>query len=559
MIFYIWGIGILFFCISIMFFSWNVFQKEILFEICMRNFSSLDFSMIFLLDYFSLTFLNFVLIISFVVIIYSYYYIHEDRSEYRFIIIVSLFVASIAMLILSPTFLGIIIGWDGLGVTSFLLVIYYINSSSLRSGLITIYTNRLGDVAILIAFYYILKNNLMGFESFFIHGRIFLRVIIMFGGITKSAQIPFSAWLPAAIAAPTPVSSLVHSSTLVTAGVYLFIRFFYIYSFMVLRTIFRVIRLLTSLFAGFIACYETDLKKLVAISTLSQLGLIIFIISLGDVFLCYFHMVSHALFKALLFLSCGLIIIVKRGGQDMRFMGSIKFRIKIILIFLILANIRLVGTPFLSGFFSKDLIIEITIFREENFLIFFTLIFSCVLSIVYSLKIIKISGLKYNMRGKIIGVKVSLLCIYLIIVLGLWSIILGKSIRSTIFDGEIVIAIFFDKIWGIIILILGVLLFIIFLFSKKNFLIFCLEIGYLDVFLGDFFWKNIRPIKFIQKNDSLWVDYIIVKNQINGVSVLRQIFIYYTAIIKLRIIFGLFIIIVWFLLYSLKKVWFWRN
>lgn len=383
----------------------------------MKNFSGLDISLVLLFDYFSIVFLNFVLTISFVVIIYRYYYMGGDTTEYRFIIIVRLFVLSIGLLILSPTFLGIITGWDGLGVTSFLLVIYYINRRSLRSGLITIYTNRLGDVAILIAFYCILKHGLIGGDSFIIKRVILLIILILIGGITKRAQIPFSSWLPAAIAAPTPVSSLVHSSTLVTAGVYLFIRFYYIYIYILIGKIFRIIRLITSLFAGLIACYETDLKKLVAISTLSQLGLIIFIISLGDLFLCHFHIVSHALFKALLFLRCGLIIIIRSGGQDIRFIGGIIFNIKIIFIFLLLANIRLVGVPFISGFFSKDLIIEITIFKGEYILIFLILLFSCVFSIIYSLKIINIGGIVVGKNVNIQNKIFSFLCVGLIFLL----------------------------------------------------------------------------------------------------------------------------------------------
>ena len=200
-----------------------------------------------------------------------------------------------------------------------------------------------------------------------------------------------------AMAAPTPVSSLVHSSTLVTAGVYLFFRFFYIFSTIYLRKIFCLISLMTSFLAGLIACVEVDLKKLVAISTLSQLGLIMFIISMGDLFICYFHMVTHALFKALLFLTCGLIILMRRGRQDIRFIGGLSFSLKIVFIIILVSNLRLVGIPFFSGFFSKDMILEASVLRSAYIFLIFLLFFSCVLSLIYSLKIIKVRILIENL------------------------------------------------------------------------------------------------------------------------------------------------------------------
>lgn len=199
------------------------------------------------------------------------------------------------------------------------------------------------------------------------------------------------------MAAPTPVSSLVHSSTLVTAGVYLFFRFFYIFSTIYLRRIFCLIRLITSFLAGLIACVEVDLKKLVAMSTLSQLGLIMFIVSMGDLFICYFHIVSHALFKALLFLTCGLIILMRRGRQDIRFIGGLRFGLKMVFMIMLVSNLSLVGVPFLSGFFSKDLILEVSLLKGTYVFVMFLLFFSCVLSLVYRLRMIKVRILIENL------------------------------------------------------------------------------------------------------------------------------------------------------------------
>jgi len=150
------------------------------------------------------------------------------------------------------------------------------------------------------------------------------------------------------------------------------------------------VRLVTSFIAGIIAFIEVDLKKLVAMSTLRQLGLIIFILSLGDVFLCYFHMITHALFKSLLFLSCGVVILMVGGLQDIRFMGGRSFFLGLCVVFIAISNMSLVGVPFLSGFFSKDLIMERSIEGEWGFFSLIILFISCVFSIFYSLRIIRI-------------------------------------------------------------------------------------------------------------------------------------------------------------------------
>jgi len=183
---------------------------------------------------------------------------------------------------------------------------------------------------------------------------------LIFAAITKRAQIPFSRWLPAAIAAPTPVRALVHSSTLVTAGVYLLIRlhpFLSGFSFY-LNTV-LVISCLTLVIAGISALREFDIKKVVALSTLSQLGVIIFSIGLDFPILAFFHLITHALFKALLFICVGVLINRHIHCQDLRMMGNLVNQVPATISCLNIANFALCGLPFLSGFYSKDLIIEV--------------------------------------------------------------------------------------------------------------------------------------------------------------------------------------------------------
>jgi len=181
--------------------------------------------------------------------------------------------------------------------------------------------------------------------------------------------------LPAAIAAPTPVSSLVHSSTLVTAGVYLVIRFYYVLTSYLSYRFFVLGFILTSLLAGLIACVEPDFKRVVAMSTLRQLGLIIYVLCLGELRFCFYHIVCHALFKSLLFLSCGLIILIRFGSQDSRFMGSYSLRNSLLSIIFIVSRMRLFGFPFLSGFFSKDRILEGVLLSGEYFYLYFLFFF----------------------------------------------------------------------------------------------------------------------------------------------------------------------------------------
>jgi len=348
----------------------------------------MDFSFFLVLDVLSVGFVLFIFFISSVVFLYSSYYMGRGPFEVRFRVILLLFVFSMSILVLSPGMLGVLLGWDGLGVTSFLLVIYYMNVRSLRSGLITVYTNRLGDMFLLLGLYFMVKNLFSSLEVFLSGKYFFLFFLILLGGMTKSAQLPFSSWLPAAIAAPTPVSSLVHSSTLVTAGVYIFIRYYFIMRCLMLGKIFCWVRVLTRFMAGLMAYFERDLKKLVAISTLRQLGIIMFICSLGEFSLCFFHIVSHALFKSLLFLSCGGLIMLIGGDQDIRFMGGFSFMLKFSFLLVVISSLNLVGFPFISGFFSRDTILELSSLFEYNLFVWFLFIFSCIFSLVYRVKLL---------------------------------------------------------------------------------------------------------------------------------------------------------------------------
>ena len=248
------------------------------------------------------------------------------------------------LLVFINTLYGALVGWDGLGITSFLLVIYFKNRKALGRGMITALTNRLGDVFLLV---------LLGLAFLPLPSTYLLLVLLLLTAMTKRAQYPFSRWLPAAMAAPTPVRALVHSSTLVTAGVYLLLRFNHNGSEWLLT-----IGSITILLAGMRACAEIDIKKIVALSTLSQLGVMVVGLSLALKRLCFFHLMTHARFKALLFLCVGVGIHTVFGSQDFRAYSNVATTLPGPSALLRVANLALLGFPFLAGFYSKDAILE---------------------------------------------------------------------------------------------------------------------------------------------------------------------------------------------------------
>nr|UNP54457.1 NADH dehydrogenase subunit 5 [Amraica recursaria] len=356
------------------------------------SFNSLSIVMSILLDWMSLLFMMFVCLISSVVIYYSKSYMSSELNLMRFIILVLLFVFSMILLIISPNMISILLGWDGLGLVSYCLVIYYQNLKSYNAGMLTVLSNRVGDVLILMVISWMVNFgswNYIFYLEFMKNDYCMMYIggMIVLAAMTKSAQIPFSSWLPAAMAAPTPVSALVHSSTLVTAGVYLLIRF----NLLLVDTLFfkflLLISSLTMFMAGISANYEFDLKKIIALSTLSQLGLMMSILSMGMPLLAFYHLLTHAMFKALLFMCAGVIIHLMNDMQDIRFMGGISSYVPMTCLCMNISNMALCGIPFLAGFYSKDLILEMVSFSNFNFLIFFLYYISTGLTMFYSIRL----------------------------------------------------------------------------------------------------------------------------------------------------------------------------
>uniref|UniRef100_A0AAU7VAR1 NADH-ubiquinone oxidoreductase chain 5 n=1 Tax=Stenopsocus obscurus TaxID=3074946 RepID=A0AAU7VAR1_9NEOP len=351
-------------------------------------------SMNILIDWMSSLFMSFVLLISFVIVIYSISYMSGDNNSSFFILLVFSFVLSMMLLIISPNLISILLGWDGLGLISYCLVIYYQNVKSYNAGMVTAMTNRIGDVLILMSIAWMAN---FGSWNYYIYMMYEKNLYLIIGGLiiaaamTKSAQIPFSSWLPAAMAAPTPVSALVHSSTLVTAGVYLLIRFNEVFTNYYLCQILLLISVLTMFMSGLGAIFEHDLKKIIALSTLSQLGLMISSLCLGFTEFAFFHLLTHALFKSLLFMCAGYIIHGMNDCQDIRYMGNIVSQSPLLSIYFTVSNLSLCGMPFLAGFYSKDIILEMIFMSNTNMLIIFLYFIATFFTVVYTFRLIYFS------------------------------------------------------------------------------------------------------------------------------------------------------------------------
>nr|YP_010431997.1 NADH dehydrogenase subunit 5 [Abrus yunshanensis]USS62532.1 NADH dehydrogenase subunit 5 [Abrus yunshanensis] len=387
-LYFVWFFVLLMFSMVMIFYSMNFMMENssVMLEWNFVNLNSVSVTYMIYMDWISMIFSFVVLLISSMVVLYSSVYMgYYSYSSIRFLFLVLLFVMSMLLMILSPNMISIMLGWDGLGLVSYCLVIYYSSVKSFLAGMVTCLINRLGDIGLLISISWIFSYGSWNFIFYMDFFNEMIFYIIILSSFTKSAQIPFSVWLPAAMAAPTPVSSLVHSSTLVTAGVYLLIRF---YKYLMFVNIFLLyVSLMTLLMSSLCASYEFDLKKIIALSTLSQLGLMMSCLFMGLVDLAFFHLLSHAMFKSLLFLCSGIMIHLMGGCQDIRMMGSICLTMPYTCCCFNISNMALCGFPFLSGFYSKDLIVESMSFQGINVLIFLLMFFSLGLTSFYSVRL----------------------------------------------------------------------------------------------------------------------------------------------------------------------------
>jgi len=337
-------------------FSWISFDKL-----------SIPFS--FLVDRLSVLMLLIVTGVGFLIHVYSIGYMKEDAGFNRFFSYMNLFVFFMLLLVLGSNYLILFIGWEGVGLSSYLLIGFWFKNQEYNNAAKKAFImNRIGDLGFLLALFLLIKTfGTLNFEEIFAQittvpvrtSTITLITLLLFAGaIGKSAQIPLFTWLPDAMAGPTPVSALIHAATMVTAGIYMIARsnLLFVMAPITMMTI-SVIGIATALMAGAIAIYQNDIKKILAYSTVSQLGFMFVALGSGAFTGAMFHLTTHAFFKALLFLAAGSVIHALHGEQDIRKMGGLKDKIPVTFWLFLIGTLAIAGIPPLSGFFSKDMIL----------------------------------------------------------------------------------------------------------------------------------------------------------------------------------------------------------
>ncbi|STZ77411.1 NADH-quinone oxidoreductase subunit L [Bergeriella denitrificans] len=341
----------------------------------------LDFSVGFLVDSMSAMMMVVVTFVSLMVHIYTIGYMHDEKTGYqRFFSYISLFTFSMLMLVMSNNFIQLFFGWEAVGLVSYLLIgFYFKRESAIFANLKAFLMNRVGDFGFLLGIGLVLAyfGGSLRYADVFAYlpnlqtatiqlfpgvewSLLTVTCILLFvGAMGKSAQFPLHAWLPDSMEGPTPISALIHAATMVTAGLFMVSRMSPMYEMSDTALSFiMVIGAITALFMGFLGVIQNDIKRVVAYSTLSQLGYMTVALGASAYSVAMFHVMTHAFFKALLFLAAGSAIIGMHHDQDMRHMGNLKKYMPVTWLTMLLGNLALIGTPFFSGFYSKDSIIE---------------------------------------------------------------------------------------------------------------------------------------------------------------------------------------------------------
>ena len=351
----------------------------------------------FIVDQVSVTMMMVVTTVSTVVHVYSIGYMDHDKGFNRFFSYLSAFVFSMMVLVMSDNFLGLFIGWEGVGVCSWLLIgFWYHKESATWAANEAFIMNRIADLAMLIGIFLVYWNTgSIQYEQAFAvmpsldHTTLTMMGIFLFiGAMGKSAQFPLHTWLADAMEGPTPVSALIHAATMVTAGVYLVVRAFPLYDLIPNVGVFIAsLGAFVAMFAASMALVNRDMKRIIAYSTLSQLGYMFVAAGLGAYWVALFHLMAHAFFKALLFLGAGNVMHAMHDELDPFKMGALKKPMKWTWIMMTLASTALAGIYPLAGFFSKDLILEVS-FVEHHYILYTVLLLTAGLTAFYSFRLI---------------------------------------------------------------------------------------------------------------------------------------------------------------------------
>ena len=339
-----------------------------------------DISIAFMADRLSVVMISFITFIGTLIHIYAAGYMKEDEAYGKFFAYFNLFMGSMLLLILADNPIIMFVGWELVGLSSYLLIgFYHQESDNISAANKAFILNRVGDFGFIMALALLFANvGDGGFTFAAIAANIstvdpemlsLIGILLFVGAMGKSAQIPLYVWLPDAMAGPTPVSALIHAATMVTAGVYMVARYSFLYVEIPDVGIFIAsIGAASALFAAIIASYQSDIKKILAYSTMSQLGYMFIAVGLGAYSAGIFHVFTHAFFKALLFMGAGAVIIALHHEQNIFKMGGLKKHLKLVYITMFIATLAISGIPPFAGFFSKDAIL-VSAFASEHYII----------------------------------------------------------------------------------------------------------------------------------------------------------------------------------------------
>jgi NADH-quinone oxidoreductase subunit L len=353
----------------------------------------------FLVDPLSLVMVLVVTGVGFIIHVYSIGYMHGDKGFAKFFSFLNLFIFAMLNLVLADNFLLVFLGWEGVGLCSYLLIgFWYEKKFTGDAAKKAFIVNRIGDFGFLISMFILFLNfNTLDISAFlenisgmYLNSPLLLAIALLFflGATGKSAQIPLLVWLPDAMAGPTPVSALIHAATMVTAGVYLIARCSVLYALSPLASkIILIIGIATAFISASIALKQNDIKKILAYSTISQLGFMFMALGTGVYWLAIFHLVTHAFFKALLFLGSGSVIHGMHEEQDITKMGGLKNKMKITYLTFFIGTLAISGIPPLSGFFSKDEILW-KIFENAGPIYYFIVLFIAALTAFYMFRLV---------------------------------------------------------------------------------------------------------------------------------------------------------------------------
>ena len=377
---------------------------------------SLKIPFSFQIDALSSLFLLIITGVGFLIHVYSASYMHHESKDHfaRYFSYLNLFVFSMLLLVMGGNFVILFIGWEGVGLCSYLLIGYWFKNTEYNYAARKAFVmNRIGDLAFLIAIFMIIaKVGSVNFGDVFspeglqklAPSATIITLLLFVGATGKSAQIPLFTWLPDAMAGPTPVSALIHAATMVTAGIYMIARSNLLYSLSeVTQNVVAYIGLATALLAATIALKQNDIKKVLAYSTVSQLGYMFLALGVGAYTAAVFHVMTHAFFKALLFLGSGSVIHAMSGEQDIRKMGGLSKKLKITFFTFLIGCLAITGIPPFSGFFSKDAILLAAFEHDEKgkILILYSIsLFTALLTTYYMFRLLFIT-----FTGKFRGTK----------------------------------------------------------------------------------------------------------------------------------------------------------